>query len=127
MHRYYFSEQNLATDVFLRSEMDQMSSVSAHTIAQFNRIRQHAAYAPHDVIVEMVVEACTCSAQLQVLEVVLGDPPVIVDRRIAAILVSSSGISAGVETMMAEPPATNPNGNWWTNVFSVSLAMAHRF
>eukprot|EP01043_Picozoa_sp_COSAG02_P058834 COSAG02_NODE_7390_length_3036_cov_152.870276_2_plen_150_part_00 len=121
--RYYFSEQNLATDTFLCDQMDQMSAVSVHTIAKFNRIRQHAAYASHDAIVEMIVEACTSSAGLQVFEVMLGNPPVIADRRISANLVSPSGVVAGVETVLPGPPATNPDGNRWTDLFPVGLAI----
>lgn len=119
--RYYFSAENLATDVFLKSQMDQMSSVSVHTIAKFNRIRQHAAYAPHDAIVEMIVEACTDSPPLRVLEVVLGDPPVIADRRISSELVSPSGAFAAAETTLPGPPAAISGANRWTaNLFPVS-------
>lgn len=105
--------------------MDQMSSVSVHTIAKFNRIRQHAAYASDDAIVEMIVEACASSARLQVLEVMLGNPPVIADRRISANVVSPSGNFAGVETVLPGSPATTPDGNRWTNLFSVGLAILH--
>lgn len=120
--RYYFSEQNLSTDVFLKSQMDQMSSVSVHTIAKFNRIRQHAAYAPHDAIVEMIVEACTSNPPLQVLEVVLGNPPVVADRRISSELVSPNGGIAAVETTLPEPPATaiSSANRWTTHMFPVS-------
>ena len=129
--RFYFSEQNLATDTFLRSQMDQMSSVSVHTIAQFNRIRQHAAHAPHDTIVAMIVEACTSSARLQVRQVrvpgcpALGNPPEIVDLRISADLVSPSENIPAAEVVLPGPPATNPVGNQWMNMFSVSLATHH--
>lgn len=107
--------------------MDQMSSVSVHTIAKFNRIRQHAAYAPHDTIVEMIVEACTSSARLQVLEVVLGIPPAVADQRISANLVSPSADIAELETVLPGSPDINPGGNRWTNLLPVGLAIRHRF
>lgn len=109
---YYFSESNLLTDSFLCSQMDQMASVSVHTIAGFNRIRQHAANAPFDVIVEMVVEACVNSSMLQVLDVMLGRPPVLADRRIRRVLPG-----APLEAEEPAPAAANdgrdPTRNQW--------------
>ena len=99
--------------------MDQMSSVSVHTIAQFNRIRQHAAYAPDDTIVEMIVEACTSSPRLQVLEVILGSPPVVADYRISSVAASLDGGDVTSGNELPGPPLAPPvvpgGSNQWTD------------
>ena len=110
------------TDTFLRSQMDQMSSVSVQTIAKFNRIRQHAAYAPHETIVEMVKEACTSSTRVQLLEVLLGTPPVVADYRISAANTLQDGnVVASANDLLPGPPpvAAGPN-QWADHMYPVS-------
>ena len=76
----------------------------------------------------MIKEACTSSTRVQVLEVVLGTPPVVADYRISAANTLQDGpVAASANDLLPGPPpvAAGPN-QWAGHMYPVSYTYSVR-